>query len=223
MDGSIVPDKSFTPHPSYIARTGEFYHSMNEAHPTELLALSLEARIESLLFVAPGAVTPAQLAAALDVPLMDVEQGLANLRARYETQPAEFGLRLQRHQGRVQLTSAPQAAAVIERFLGLESTSRLTRAALEALAIIAYQQPVTRPQIDAIRGVNSDGVLKNLLSKGLVQEVGRAEAPGRPILYGTTPEFLQYFGLNSLDEMPALHLEPNPTENQENDEDLLKS
>jgi segregation and condensation protein B len=196
---------------------------MSDAHPTELLALSLEASIESLLFVAPGAVTPAQLAAALDLPLIDVEQGLENLRARYEAQPAEFGLRLQRHQGRVQLTSAPQAAAVIERFLGLESTSRLTRAALEALAIIAYQQPVTRPQVDAIRGVNSDGVLKTLLSKGLVQEIGRAEAPGRPILYGTTPEFLQYFGLNGLDEMPALQLEPNPTENQENDEDLLKS
>ncbi len=196
---------------------------MSDAHPTELLALSLEARIEALLFVAPGAVTIAQLAAAIEVPVADVEQGLANLRARYESRPAESGLRLQRHQGRVQLTSAPQAAPVIERFLGLESTTRLTRAALEALAIIAYQQPVTRPQVDAIRGVNSDGVLKNLLSKGLVQEVGRAEAPGRPILYGTTPEFLQYFGLNALDEMPALQLENRQSEGQAADEDLLKS
>jgi segregation and condensation protein B len=196
---------------------------MSDAHPTELLALSLEARIEALLFVAPGAVTIAQLAAAIEVPVADVEQGLANLRARYESRPAESGLRLQRHQGRVQLTSTPQAAPVIERFLGLESTSRLTRAALEALAIIAYQQPVTRPQVDAIRGVNSDGVLKNLLSKGLVQEVGRAEAPGRPILYGTTPEFLQYFGLNALDEMPALQLENRQSEGQAADEDLLKS
>jgi segregation and condensation protein B len=196
---------------------------MSNAHPTELLALSLEARIEALLFVAPGAVTPAQIAAALDVSLADVEQGMTNLRARYENRPAEFGLRLQRHQGRVQLTSTPQAATDIERFLGLDSTSRLTRAALEALAIIAYQQPVTRPQVDAIRGVNSDGVLKNLLSKGLVQEVGRAEAPGRPILYGTTPEFMQYFGLNALDEMPALQLESSQTENQENDSDILKN
>jgi segregation and condensation protein B len=196
---------------------------MSDAHPTELLALSLEARLEALLFVAPGAVTPAQLAAALEVPLTEVEQGLANLRARYESRLGDSGLRLQRHQGRVQLTSAPQAATVIERFLGLESTSRLTRAALEALAIIAYQQPVTRPQVDAIRGVNSDGVLKNLLSKGLVQEIGRADAPGRPILYGTTPEFLQYFGLNALDEMPALQLETTQTESQENDEDVLKN
>jgi segregation and condensation protein B len=196
---------------------------MSDAHPTELLVLSLEARIEALLFVAPGAVTPAQLAAALDVPIADVEQGLAGLRARYEARPAEFGLRLQRHQGRVQLTSAPQAAVLIERFLGLEGSSRLTRAALETLAIIAFQQPVTRPQVDAIRGVNSDGVLKNLLSKGLVQEVGRAEAPGRPILYGTTPEFLQYFGLNSVDEMPALQLEISQAESPENEEDILKS
>jgi segregation and condensation protein B len=196
---------------------------MSNTNPTELLALSLEARIEALLFVAPGAVTPAQLAAALDVPLANVEQGLANLRARYENRPSESGLRLQRHQGRVQLTSTPQAATDIERFLGLDSTSRLTRAALEALAIIAYQQPVTRPQVEAIRGVNSDGVLKNLLSKGLVQEMGRAEAPGRPILYGTTPEFLQYFGLNALDEMPALQLESDQTESQTDDEELLKS
>jgi segregation and condensation protein B len=196
---------------------------MSDVHPTELLALSLEARIEALLFVAPGAVNLAQLAAALEMPVADVEQGLANLRARYEGRPADSGLRLQHHQGRVQLTSAPQAAPVIERFLGLESTSRLTRASLEALAIIAYQQPVTRPQVDAIRGVNSDGVLKTLLSKGLVQEVGRAEAPGRPILYGTTPEFLQYFGLNALDEMPALQLVNDPGESQATDEDLLKS
>jgi segregation and condensation protein B len=196
---------------------------MSNTHPTELLALSLEARIEALLFVAPGAVTPAQLAAALDMSLTDVEHGLANLRARYENQPAESGLRLQRHQGRVQLTSAPQAATDIERFLGLDSTSRLTRAALEALAIIAYQQPVTRPQVDAIRGVNSDGVLKNLLSKGLVQEMGRAEAPGRPILYGTTPEFLQYFGLNALDEMPPLQLESDQTEIGGDDSDILKN
>jgi segregation and condensation protein B len=211
------------PRPTYVARTGEFYHSMSDANPTELLALSLEARIEALLFVAPGAVTPAQLAAALEVALVEVEQGLANLRERYESRPAESGLRLQRHLGRVQLTSTPQAASVIERFLGLDATSRLTRAALEALAIIAYQQPVTRPQIDAIRGVNSDGVLKNLLSKGLVQEVGRAEAPGRPILYGTTPEFLQYFGLNTLDEMPPLQLESDQAENQASDEDVLKN
>ena len=88
--------------------------------------------------------------------------------------------------------------------MGLEVTSRLSRAAVEALAIIAYSQPATRPQVDAIRGVNSDGVMRSLLNKGLLQEVGRAEGPGRPILYATTPEFLQHFGLNSLKELPPL-------------------
>ena len=104
------------------------------------------------------------------------------------------------------MVSAPQAGQTIEVFLGLEATSRMSQAALETLAIIAYQQPVTRPQVDAIRGVNSDGVMKTLLSKGLIQEVGRAPGPGRPILYTTTPDFLGYFGLTSIDELPPLNL-----------------
>jgi segregation and condensation protein B len=104
----------------------------------------------------------------------------------------------------VQLTTAPAASAIIERFLGLEMTTRLSQAALEVLAIVAYMQPVTRPQIDDIRGVNSDGALRTLLGKGMVEELGRMETPGRPILYGTTIEFLQYFGLTSVDELPPL-------------------
>ena len=103
-------------------------------------------------------------------------------------------------------------ASIIENYLGLEATARLSRAALETLAIIAYRQPVTRPGIDAIRGVNSDGVLKSLLSKGLVQEMGRAEGPGRPILYGTTTEFLQHFGLSTLGQMPPYELPEKPDE-----------
>jgi segregation and condensation protein B len=169
-------------------------------------SLELAAQLEALLFVAPESVTLAQLASALELPTVEIERGLADLEASYRERLSTSGLRLQRHRGRVQLTTAPEASKLIERFLGLEANSRLSRAALETLAIVAYQQPTTRPQIDAIRGVNSDGVLKSLLSKGLVQEVGRADAPGRPILYSTTPEFLQYFGLNSLEEMPPLNL-----------------
>ena len=120
--------------------------------------------------------------------------------------------RLEKHHGRYQLTTHPQAAQYIEHFLGLEVTSRLSRAALEALAIIAYQEPATRPQIDSIRGVNSDGVLKSLLSKGLIQEIGRAESPGRPILYSTTADFLQHFGLSSIRDLPPL---PDSTSEQE--------
>ena len=80
------------------------------------------------------------------------------------------------------------------------------RAALETLAIVAYRQPITRPGVDAIRGVNSDGVIKSLLSKGLIQEIGRTEGPGRPILYGSTQDFLQHFGLNSLDDLPPFEI-----------------
>ncbi len=164
--------------------------------------LHISAQLEALLFVASGAVTLQQLAAALEITARKVEKGLAAL----DETLADRGLRLQRHAGRVQLTTAPSAAPLIERFLGLDATSRLSRAAMEALAIVAYQQPATRPQVDAVRGVNSDGVLKSLLSKGLIQEIGRAETPGRPILYSTTPDFLQHFGLASLHELPPLEI-----------------
>lgn len=176
--------------------------------------LDLPALLEGLLFVASEPVTPSQLAQALELTSNQVEKGLAQL----EEQLKQRGVRLQRHAGRVQLTSAPEMAEPIERFLGLDATSRLSRAALETLAIIAYQQPVTRPAVDAVRGVNSDGVIKSLLSKGLLQEVGRADGPGRPILYGTTPDFLQHFGLNSLTEMPPVDL----PDNLDADVELLK-
>jgi segregation and condensation protein B len=165
------------------------------------------ARLEALLFVAAGAVPLSQLAAALDLPLRVVEKHIDILETRLTSDSYLYGLRLQRNHGRVQLTTSPESAVDVERFLGLEATSKLSRAALETLAIIAYQQPVTRPEIDAVRGVSSDGVLKSLLSKGLVQEVGRAERPGRPIIYTTTSDFLQYFGLNSLEELPPLSIE----------------
>ena len=168
----------------------------NETQPK----LTLSAQLEVLLFVAPNPVTNAQLAAALKVTPRAVKRGLVELEGLY----TQRGLRMQRYQGRVQLTTAPEAAQIVKRFLGLESTSRLSRAALETLAIVAYEQPITRPKVDAIRGVNSDGVLKSLLSKGLIEEVGRADTPGRPILYSATGQFLQHFGLNSFNELPPL-------------------
>jgi segregation and condensation protein B len=162
--------------------------------------LPLAVKLEAMLFVAAEPATAAQLAAALDVTTSVVERGLREL----EEGLAPRGLRLQRHGGRVQLTTAPELAELIERFLGLEAIAHLSRAALETLAIIAYQQPVTRPQVDSIRGVNSDGTMKSLLGKGLIQESGRTEGPGRPILYSTSPAFLQHFGINSLGELPPL-------------------
>jgi segregation and condensation protein B len=179
------------------------------------IEMPLSVQLEALLFVAAEPVTAAQLAAALDISPSVVERGLNELDASL----AARGLRLQRNAGRVQLTTAPQLAELIERFLGLETTTHLSRAALETLSIIAYQQPVTRPQIDSIRGVNSDSMMKSLLNKGLILESGRADGPGRPILYSTTPEFLQHFGLNSILEMPPL---ARPEEEEDNHDEMLK-
>ena len=172
--------------------------------------LDVPAALEALLFVSAEPVAPSQLATALDISVSAVEQGLTQLDGELQTR----GLRLQRHGGRMQLTTAPEMAEAVERFLGQEATSRLSRAALETLAIVAYQQPVTRPYIEGVRGVSSDGVMKSLLGKGLVQEVGRAEGLGRPILYGTAPDFLQHFGLNSLTDLPALQLPAVKGENE---------
>jgi segregation and condensation protein B len=172
---------------------------MGEKETTEL---PLSVQLEALLFVAAEPVTPAHLAEALDVNPTMVEAALKELESTLETR----GLRLQRYSGRVQLTTAPNLADLIERFLGLETTTHLSRAALETLAMIAYQQPVTRPQIDSVRGVNSESMLKSLLNKGLILESGRTEGPGRPILYSTSPDFLQHFGLNSITELPPLEL-----------------
>ena len=172
--------------------------------PTE--PLSLENLVESLLFVAEGPVPVARLAEALEVSPREVEAALDQLTETYR----QRGLSVQRSRDKVQLTTTPAAADKVQRFLGLAAATPLSRAALETLAIIAYQQPVTRPQIEAVRGVNSDGVIKNLLSKGIIDEVGRTDGPGRPVLYVTTPEFLQYFGIASLADLPPLYLDQRP-------------
>jgi segregation and condensation protein B len=191
--------------------------SISEASPAQNseTELSLSAKLEALLFVSGEPVAAAQLAAALDVATSVIERGLNELDASLSSR----GLRLQRHAGRVQLTTAPQLAELVEHFLGLEAVTHLSRAALETLAIVAYQQPVTRPQIDSIRGVNSDSMMKSLLHKNLIFESGRADGPGRPILYSTTPEFLQHFGLSSILEMPPL---AKAEEDESPQDELLK-
>ena len=176
---------------------------MPEHDPTNSLNPTTKA-LEALLFAAPGLSSVEQISQALNVSKSEVEQSLEALSAHLTL---EHGLRLQKIKNQYQLITAPEHAEMIEKFLGLEVTSRLTQAALEVLAIVAYKQPTTRPEIDSIRGVNSDGVVKSLLAKGLIEELGRSEAIGRPILYGETNEFFQHFGLESLDQLPAVDLE----------------
>ncbi len=173
---------------------------MNDDH----IKLEATRRIEALLFAAPGLTGVDELAQATGLKKKEVDAALSELREHYSEC---HGIRLQEVKGQYQLVTAPEYALDIEAFLGLEVTSRLTQAALEALAIVAYKQPTTRPEIDSIRGVNSDGVLKSLLSKGLIEELGRSEAPGRPILYGVTPDFLQHFGLEGLNQLPEIDFE----------------
>ncbi len=168
--------------------------------PSTLPPLPTAALVESLLFVADEPVPMDRIAVALDTSIEEVEAALVSLAQEY----ASRGIRLQRKRHRVQMVTAPQAAEPVRRFLGLEFSSKLSPAALETLAIVAYRQPVTRAQVEAIRGVNSDSVLRTLVNRGLVEEQGRLEQVGRPACFGTTFEFLQQFGLTSLDELPQI-------------------
>jgi segregation and condensation protein B len=166
---------------------------------------TLPAILEALLFIAVSPVSITQLSSALGESEKKITDAL-NALDRYYSESR--GLKLQWHGKKVQLTSSPDFSRIIEDFLGVEVTTTLSQASLEALAIIAYKQPITRPEIDEIRGVNSDGVVRNLLSKGLIEENGRVEGVGRPILYVTTSDFLNYFGLASLDDLPTIEVLP---------------
>ena len=177
----------------------EIRNPKSEIH-TQELPLPLAAMVESLLFVSSEPAPVSQIAEALNVPVDQIEQALTEL----NDGSAGRGLRLQRKGERVQLTTRPECAPYIEEFLGLDLSSRLSKPALETLAIIAYQQPATRAQIEQVRGVNCDAVLSTLLTKGLIEEMGRLETAGRPIQYGTTFAFLQHFGLRSLEDLPPL-------------------
>jgi segregation and condensation protein B len=166
----------------------------------ESRVLPLKALVESLLFAASEPVDETRLATILEVDVEELQAALGALAAEYE----ERGLRLQRKGTRVQLVTAPEAAGPIRRLLGLELTGSLSPAALETLAIVAYTQPATRAQVESVRGVNSDSVLRTLVNHGLIEEQGRLSQAGRPIVYGTTFEFLNEFGLSDLSQLPPL-------------------
>lgn len=172
-------------------------------------ALPVKSLIESLLFVADEPISVGRLAAILETNPDQVEQALQDLAREYE----QRGVRLQQKRKRVQMVTAPEAAEYVRRFLGLEIGGKLSPAALETLAIIAYRQPATRAEIEAVRGVSSDSVLRTLINRGLIEEQGRLEQVGRPIIYGTTFEFLQQFGLASLGQLPPLESAVEPESN----------
>lgn len=158
------------------------------------------AAIESILFVSGRPLEYVELRRLLDIDDEALNGGLETLAEQLDRQ--ERGIRLQRLGTQVQLVTAPENARYIAALLGLPMTAKLTNAALETLSVIGYRQPITRAQIEAVRGVNSDRALLSLIQHGLVAEIGRAQTVGRPALFATTPEFLQQFGLTSLDQLP---------------------
>jgi segregation and condensation protein B len=167
---------------------------MNEQH--------LRRSLEAVFFVSDEPLPAAVIAQALEVDRRTAEDACGSLARDLEDR--DSGLVLRNVAGGWRLFTHPDTAAVVEGFVLSSRQARLTKASLETLAIVAYKQPVTRHQVSGIRGVNSDGVLRALQDRALVQEVGREEAPGRPVLYGTTPSFLERLGLPSLTSLPSL-------------------
>jgi segregation and condensation protein B len=162
--------------------------------------VALAAALEAVLFTLNRPVTFLELHEILGATLPQVEGAAACLREALQGR----GLFLQRHQDQLQLVTDPSQADIVRRVLRPEYPSRLSPAAYETLAIVAYRQPLTRARIEEIRGVNCEAVLESLEEKGLIAETGRLESPGNPRLFGTTMKFLQILGISSLDELPPL-------------------
>ena len=163
---------------------------------------SLKGRIEAILFVAGEAVRLAELARALNLPVCQVEKALEELRNEYDYE--QRGFCLKRFGRQVQLATRALYADDVVRLLQPVQKQSLSQAAMETLAVVAYRQPVTKAEVEEIRGVKCDYSIHSLTVKNLIQEVGRKDTLGRPILYGTTEEFLSHFGLTTLDDLPPL-------------------
>lgn len=169
---------------------------MSKSPPKE----ELEKIIEAILFVAEKPVSVKELATICQSMTMDVQRALLDLIEAYKNR----GVSIIRKGNYFQMVSAPEFSEYVGRYLNIELRSELSGAALETLAIITYKQPITRHETEEIRGVNCDAILRSLQIRGLIAEVDRKDAPGRPILYGTTFEFLQHLGIESLDQLPKI-------------------
>jgi segregation and condensation protein B len=163
----------------------------------------LKSAIEALLFIGGGTLSVERLKGIFeDASKEQIEAQLQTLKEEYTARGA--GVMLAEVANGWQLATCPEQASWVRKFKTVKVTTRLSRPALETLAIIAYKQPVTRPEIEAIRGVNIGGIVRNLMERRLVKIVGKKDIAGRPMLYGTSVEFLQYFGLKDLSSLPTL-------------------
>jgi segregation and condensation protein B len=180
---------------------GDDAATVEPVEPPEPIELT-EAVLEALLFVAERPLSRREIATLAGTDRETVDARLGDLEVSLRAR----GIRLVLSGDRVELVTAPEAGALIARYVGADAV-RLSPASLETLAIVAYRQPVTRGAIERIRGVDSDYTVRTLLHRRLIVELGRSDAPGRPFLYGTGFDFLERFGLTSLDELPPLELE----------------
>ncbi len=158
--------------------------------------------IEALLFVSGEPLTLVELKNNTELPEVELKQLLDEMMAEYRNK--EGGLLIVEIANGYQMVTNPQQAPWIKKFKNTAAAGKLSMPALETLAIIAYKQPIIKAELEQIRGVNSDGVIKTLLDRRLIKIMGRKEVPGKPLLYGTTREFLQYFGLKDLTELPTI-------------------
>ena len=164
--------------------------------------INIQYAIESILFAVGEPVKASKLAAVLDAGIEEVKEAVKVLKYNYDTQ--QRGVMIIDIDEGYQMCSRPIYHAYIQEIIGEQRRQALSNAAMEALTIVAYKQPVTRGQIEFIRGVNSDGAINRLLDKDLIEEVGRLDAPGKPILYGTTINFLRCFGFNTTKDLPDI-------------------
>ena len=171
--------------------------------------------LEAVLFAVGEPIESEKISHALGIDLIVIEQALSELKDKYDE---TSGLCLLKLDNKYQLCTKKCFADNIRAVIEIKKNAPLSQAALEVLAIIAYNQPVTKAFVEQIRGVDCSAVIGNLCQKSLIEEVGRLELPGRPLIYGTTPEFLRCFNVSSLDELPELPRE-NTMENPENDEE----
>ena len=180
---------------------------------------NLKGRIEAILFVAGEAVSVKELARALQAEEKAVKAELNAIRDEYDYD--QRGFLLKRFGDKVQLATRPLYAQDVLRLLQPVQQQSLSQAAMETLAVVAYKQPVTRAEVEQVRGVKCDYSLQSLINKGLIKETGRKDTIGRPILFGTTDEFLSHFGLEGLESLPPLPENPQEVSPEETEEELV--
>ena len=185
---------------------------MNQEEKGEITLEKVTAAIEAILFAAGHPIEYAKLSEVLGLSVKDVKNMVEVMSEEYNSENSKRGLLLLMYPESCQLATKEEFLPYIREALGIKRGGNLSASTLEALAVVAYNQPVTRAFVDAVRGVDSSYAMTSLIDKGLIESLSRLDAPGRPMLYTTTEKFLRVFGLSSLDDLPETELTPAPAE-----------